>query len=71
MRVYLRTAYVASWHGFVHYYASADRWRDDLNLADQLFAACVKRRTGMEQGARCATAIETNARWRRDWGGNR
>ena len=60
-------AYVFSYRAFLGHYDSQLDWRDDLNLSDQLFAACVKRNAGTTVGARCATAMETNARWRRDW----
>jgi hypothetical protein len=64
----LLRAFAASLRGFVKYYKSGDGWRDDLNLSDQLFAACVKANSGTALGARCSTSIETNGRWRRDWG---
>jgi hypothetical protein len=64
----LLRAFAASWRGFVEHYEDDDRWRDDLNLSDQLFAACVKAKSGTDLGARCATGIETNGRWRRAWG---
>jgi hypothetical protein len=64
----LLRAFAASLRGFVKYYKGGDGWRDDLNLSDQLLAACVKANSGTALGARCATGIETNGRWRRAWG---
>jgi hypothetical protein len=64
----LLRAYAASWLGYIEWYSDIDRWRDDLNLSDQLFSACVKANSGLLRGAQCATGIETNARWRKAWG---
>jgi len=64
----LLRAYVSSWRGFIEHYIDNEAWRDDLNLSDQLFSACVRQSAGTAQGARCATGIERNARWRRAWG---
>jgi hypothetical protein len=61
-------AYALSLRGLSKHSSGVD-WHDDLNLSDQLFDACVKLNGGTELGARCATAIQTNARWRRAWDG--
>jgi hypothetical protein len=60
-------AYIAAWRAELEWFDKDDSWRDDLNLSDSLFRACMARNAGTTLGAHCETVMQQNARRRALW----